>query len=151
MANIKNNEIIIDDGVREYQVMNQRREPLGVFYFNPTDFDMLRRFEESESRINALTEELDRAESGDQQIKAMSVFSEKIKTELDYVINGNSAECFFTKCSPVSLVGGKLYFEHVLDAISQVIKMENGNAVRRQNERRKRYTQKYNGHKNGHR
>lgn len=143
MALIQNNEIIIDDGAREYKVLNKKREELGIFSFNPTDMDIITRFQEAEGRIDRIADELDAAVTEDEKVNAALAVSRKIKDELSYIINGNSSECFFAKCNPLSMVGGRFYFEAVLDAVASVIKAEYGKEIRAQKNNHQKYTNKY--------
>ena len=52
------NVIQIDDGSKVYDITNMRGELLGQFKFIPSDFDLIRRYDETVSAFEQMSEEI---------------------------------------------------------------------------------------------
>lgn len=97
-------------------VKNHLGEQIGVLCFDPTDVNMVRRYNEVAGKFeNALqnitvggVEALD--EAGDIIIKF-----------LDYVLDSDSRAAFFAKTHPLSPQNGKFYCEQVFEVIGAFI------------------------------
>lgn len=120
--------IVIDDGCIDIPIQNQFGERLGVFRFNPTDVNIINRYNEVVDRIPEILRPLAGAEidpngeGGDENsIELLNTAGAEIEDLLDYVLNGNSREAFFTRTHVFSPVGGKFYCEKVLEAIGAFI------------------------------
>lgn len=138
------NVIKINDGFKTYDIVNQDDKLLGQFSFNPSDTNIIHRhaevveaLEKLELDISAKAEE----KSLDEAFKAIeSVVYEKI----NYLLNADVAEKFFTIMGPFTpLASGQYFIESVIDAIGQAIQVETGARVKKINSKIQKHTSKY--------
>ena len=114
--------ITLDSGKSDVPIMNERGEQTGVFRFNPTDLDMVSRYNRVAEEFNKVLEPL--ANGGDDDTDPLALMNEagnRIIELMDYVLGGNSKEAFFAECSPLSLRNGRFYCEDVFDAVGAFI------------------------------
>lgn len=132
-------ELTVDTGVRTYIIKNTQGRQIGELVFNPTDTDIISRYETVIGRIGEI-ETLIRDNPGAQGVMLVS---DKIKQEIDYIINGDSTAAFFNEQSPLTTINGKFYFENVLETIAKVITREFNIEVNKTKKRMQRYTGSY--------
>lgn len=130
--------IKINDGSKSYEIVNQEDKVLGVFTFNPTDTNIVERY-------NAVAEELKEAvknvEGGGEQ--TLVAASNKIKEKFGELIGGNT-ETFFTITGPLTpLSNGQLFVENILEAIAQIIEKEMNVRVKKVRAHMDKYTDRY--------
>lgn len=130
--------IKINDGSKSYEIVNQEDKVLGVFTFNPTDTNIVERY-------NAVAEELKEAvknvEGGGEQTLVEA--SNKIKEKFGELIGGNT-ETFFTITGPLTpLSNGQLFVENILEAIAQIIEKEMNVRVKKVRAHMDKYTGRY--------
>lgn len=96
--------------------VDDKGEIIGQFRFNPSDMDIVRRYETVVDALNAITIAEDAG--ADELLK----ISDEIKKQFDYLLNYNVSDGIFAKCNPFSMTaGGDFYFENVLDGIAGLI------------------------------
>lgn len=132
-------ELTVDTGLKTYVIKNTQGKQIGELTFNPTDTDIIARYDAVMERIDE-TETLVQQNSGE---KGVLLVADKIKQEIDFIINGNSTEAFFKEQSPLAMVNGKFYFENVLETISKVISREFNVEVNKTKQRMQKYTGNY--------
>ena len=132
-------ELTVDTSVRTYIIKNTQGRQIGELVFNPTDTDIISRYETVIDRIGEI-ETLIRDNPGAQGVMLVS---DKIKQEIDYIINGDSTAAFFKEQSPLTTINGKFYFENVLETIAKVITREFNLEVNKTKKRMQRYTGSY--------
>lgn len=140
------NTIVIDDGLKTYDIANTKGEILGQFVFNPADVNILDRYNEVIKNLEGMDMKLpqDTAEEdvAEEKRKIDSVICENI----DYLLGAEASKNFFAIMGPLSLLAnGQLFVENVLDAIGLVIQKETGERVKKLNTKIKKYTSKYHG------
>lgn len=96
--------------------VDDKGEIIGQFRFNPSDMDILRRYETVIDSLNAIT--ISEDAGADELLR----ISDEIKKQFDYLLNYNVSEGIFAKCNPFSMTAsGVFYFENVLDGIAGLI------------------------------
>lgn len=137
------NIISVDDGLKTYTIQNKEGKELGTFSFNPSDTNIIKRYEEVISDLGKLEmmESKNTEESDAECLKRMeSIVSEKI----DYLLNADAAKDFFQIMGPFSpLASGQFFVESVLDAIGKAIQAETGQRVEKMNVKIQKHTAKY--------
>lgn len=129
------NDIIIDDGIKVYNIKNKQGKFLGKFEFRPADTNIVNRYEEVVNFFNTFS--IDEGENP-------SVVEDKIIEEFDYLIGTSSKEAFFSIMGPFSvLASGELFFENVLTAVSKVIERELAVRTKKLQRRMNKYVAKY--------
>lgn len=140
------NKVIIDDGLKTYDIENKEGKLLGQFSFNPSDVKILERYSEVEEAIGKfhlnITEEMNEKLLEKAYKEAEDFLSEKI----NYLLGAEVAQNFFSIMGAFSpLASGQFFFESVLDAIAYAIQEETGERVKKINSKIKKHTAKYNG------
>lgn len=133
----QNNEIIIDDGSKVYNIKNKNGKLLGKFEFRPSDTNIVKRYEEVVDFFNnfSLPEDSD---------KAMQAAEDQMVEKMSYLIGGDAGEAFFSIMGPFSaLASGELFIENVLGAIAKVIEKELSVRTKRVQRRMNKYVAKY--------
>ena len=133
----QNNEIIIDDGSKVYNIKNKQGKMLGRFEFRPSDTNIVNRYDEVVDYFNNFTI----PEKTDQALRAAE---KEITEKMSYLIGGNAEDAFFSIMGPFSaLASGELFVENVLGAISKVIEKEMDVRTKRVQRRINKYVAKY--------
>lgn len=133
----QNNDIIIDDGSKVYNIKNKQGKMLGRFEFRPSDTNIVNRYDEVVDYFNNFTV----PEKTDQALKAAE---KEITEKMSYLIGGNAEDAFFSIMGPFSaLASGELFVENVLGAISKVIEKEMDVRTKRVQRRMNKYVAKY--------
>lgn len=140
------NRIVIDDGRKEYVIENKLGEELGRFSLNPSDTNIVKRYDEVAEDFARLDNILD----GEDVAKAIKEGEAFIAEKVNYILGYDVAENFFKIMGGLTpLASGKFYVEEVLEAIGSVISSETGARVKKLNARLSKYTSKYTGKRNG--
>ena len=135
------NRIVIDDGLKTYDIVNKQGEVLGQFSFNPSDTNIVHRYEKIYTELSAL----EPSESGD-SLEALKELERVAQEKIDYLLGAKVSENFFAIAGAFSpLESGKYYIESVLDAIAQAIMAETGERVKKINKKVQKHTGKYHG------
>jgi len=110
--------LVVDDRKISVPVVNRSGEQIGVFYFDPLDIGMVKRYNEVIDKFNSALSNLDT----DGGMDALNKAGDKIIEFLDYVTGGNSREAFFSKIHPLSPQNGRFYCEQVFEVIGAFIR-----------------------------
>ncbi len=144
------NLIVIDDGCIDVPIQNQFGEQTGVFRFNPSDINIVNRYNETAEKFESVISPLVDANidpngegADDESIRILNEAGEKMADLMDYVLNGNSREAFFSKTHIFTPVNGKFYCELVYGAIGAFISKKFDAEIRRLNARIDKHTHGY--------
>lgn len=131
------NDIVIDDGVKIYNIKNKQGKFLGKFEFRPADTNIVKRYEEVVDFFNNFTIPND---SDD----AMKNAEKQIIDKISYLIGSDSEKAFFSILGPFSpLASGELFMENVVSAIANVIEKELSVRAPKVKRRMNKYVEKY--------
>lgn len=133
------NDIIIDDGVKVYNIKNLRGKMLGTFEFRPADTNIVNRYEEVVDFFNNLS--IPESENAEETVKEVE---KQVVEKMDYLIGGDSKAAFFSIMGAFSvLASGELFFENVLGAVAKVIEREFSVRTKKLQRRMNKYVAKY--------
>lgn len=136
------NKIVINDGYKTYDIENQDGKLLGQFSFNPSDTNIVKRHLEVVEHL----EKLEIPDNGTDLSDALQSIEKVIYEEINYLLDSDIAEKFFSIMGPLSpLASGQFFIETVMDAIGQIIQMETGERVKKIDGKIKKHTSKYHG------
>ncbi len=142
--------IVVDDGTIEVPITNTLGEEVGVFHFRPTDFNIVKRFNEISEKFGEIVKPLVDANisnTGDgedeESIRILNEVEIKLFELVDYLFDGNAAEAFFGKMHAFSPVDGKFYCENVLNAVGEFISRQFDKEIKSINSRVDKYTHGY--------
>jgi len=142
--------ITIDDGSIDIPIMNQHGEQIGMFRFNPADINIVNRYNEVADQFGEVVKPLidanispDGEGEDDESVQLLNEAGNKMADLMDYVLNGNSREAFFSKTHIFTPVGGMFYCEKVYEAIGAFISQKFASEVKRVNVRMNQHMHGY--------
>jgi len=143
------NLIVIDDGRIDVPILNQFKETLGVFRFNPTDINIVNRYNESVDKFGEILKPLENydisadGEGEGDGVAALNYAEEKIIEVMDYVFDCDSKSSFFQKTHAFAVNGGRFYCETIFEAVGNFIGKKFETETKKMNARIKKYTHGY--------
>ena len=118
--------------------VDDKGEVIGQFRFNPSDLDILRRYEEVVDAMNAIV--IPEDAGADDMLRV----SDEIKKQFDFLLNYNVSDGIFAKCNPFSMTAdGDFYFESVLDGIAGLIEKVTNQRIEKKRKKIEKATAKY--------
>lgn len=136
------NRIEIDDGSKVYDIYNKRGTLLGQFTFIPSDFDLVKRYEDTVKVFEEMQKEIQGKDDAD--VDYINDLDRRMEQQIDQLFHAPVSEAFFSITSPfTSTDDGKFFVENVIDAIRNVIELERGKKLKAIENRVKQYTDKY--------
>ena len=121
--------ISFDEGYKEFAINNDENR---VIRFNPKDFGILTRMEDTLSDFEALEKKL---KDGNEE-----EFTNNLR-EADKVVHVH--DIIFNHQSPISLVGGEFLFMSVIEALVPIVEKEVKYEMQKSEKRMSKYTEKY--------
>lgn len=138
------NKIIIDDGLKTYDIENKDGKLLGQFSFNPSDTNIIHRHAEVVEALEKLETEISAKVDKNNLDESFKAFESIVFEKINYLLNADVAENFFSIMGPFTpLASGQYFIETVIDAIGQAISAEIGARVKKINSKIQKHTSKY--------
>lgn len=150
--------IVVDDGSIEVPIKNTLGEMVGSFRFRPTDFNIVKRYNEVADKFGDVIQPLIDADidangegADEESMKLLDEAEAKLFELVDYMFDGNMAEAFFGKMHAFAPVDGKFYCENALTAVGQFISNKFDSEIKKISTRVDKYTHGYRTgkHRNG--
>lgn len=122
--------ITVDDGLQRVPIRNKLGAEIGVFFFRPTDFGMVDRFNYLVGHFNDVTQLLDQIPEDEdgavnmddpRTMEILQAARNRLFELCDYAFGGNMSEAFFGSMDPFSPVGGSLYCENAIMSVGAFI------------------------------
>ena len=142
--------IVVDDGYRLIRVQNSLGEEIGKFRFNPTDINMVNRYNEIADQFEEIVKPLSDANitkdgegADDDSVVLLNEAEDKMIELMDYVLNCDSREAFFAKTHLFTPTDGVFYCEKVLQSIEAFIKAKFEAETKKVNARVTKHTANY--------
>jgi hypothetical protein len=131
--------ISFDEGYKEFAINNDENR---VIRFNPKDFGILTRMEDTLSDFEALEKKL--KDGNEEEFTNNLREAEKVVHEkIDSIFNANVHDIIFNHQSPISLVGGEFLFIRVIEALIPIVEKEVKYEMQKSEKRMSKYTEKY--------
>lgn len=131
--------ISFDEGYKEFAINNDENR---VIRFNPKDFGILTRMEDTLSDFEALEKKL--KDGNEEEFTNNLREAEKVVHEkIDSIFNANVHDVIFNHQSPISLVGGEFLFMRVIEALVPIVEKEVKYEMQKSEKRMSKYTEKY--------
>ena len=152
MKDIEKNEIniVVDDGSITVPVKNTEGEQIGMFRFRPTDFNIVKRYNEVAEKFADALKPLAEANiesngegSDEESIEILNGVEKTLFEMVDYLFDGNAAEAFFGKMHAFSVIDGNFYCENVLNAVGAFISSRFDAEIKKMSARVEKYTHGY--------
>lgn len=139
------NQIIIDDGLKTYELVNKDKKVLGEISFNPTDVNIAKRYEEVVEQFEKIDININ-TENQEEIAKELKKVDEIIYEKVNYLVDADIADTLFTIMGPYSLMpSGQFYIEYIMEVIGRIISQETGVRVKKMTKRIQKHTKKYHG------
>ena len=120
--------IIIDDGYKRIPIRNELGEQIGEFRFNPTDINIVNRYNEIAGKFEEVVKPLANAGidgngegTDDESIMLLNEAEDRMIELMDYLLGSDSKDAFFKKVHAFSPSGGQFYCEKVFEAVGAYI------------------------------
>lgn len=118
--------------------VDDKGEIIGQFRFNPTDMDIVRRYDKVAEKLNSIVIE------DDADADKLLEVADEVKSQFDYLLNYSVSDGIFAKCYPFSMTAdGDFYFEKVLDGIVGLIEKTTNQRVEKKLKKIQKATAKY--------
>ena len=131
--------VSFDEGYKEFAINNDENR---VIRFNPKDFGILTRMEDTLSDFEALEKKL--KDGNEEEFTNNLREAEKVVHEkIDSIFNANVHDIIFNHQSPISLVGGEFLFMRVIEALIPIVEKEVKYEMQMSEKRMSKYTEKY--------
>lgn len=146
------NTIQINDGSEVFDIVNTRGELLGQFTFIPSDFDIVRRYEETVQKFEEMQRAIEeRTGQDDTGLEYLKELDAEMGKQVDYLFNAPVSEKFFCITSPFTMLNsGEFFIENVINAIRAVVEQKRDVKLKAVENHVKKYTDKYKSGPGGH-
>lgn len=121
--------IKIDDGSKTYEIVNQDDVVLGTFTFNPSDANLVKRYEALVKDVEGFAEQY--KDEVFTKEKFAQLQDELVK-KMDDFVGADTSSTFFSICGALSpMANGKVFILTVLEAIGAVIEKETKKRIKK--------------------
>ena len=131
--------INFDEGYKEFSINGDEKR---VIRFNPKDFGILTRMEDTLSDFGEIEKKL-KESTEDNLTEVLKEAEKSIHKKIDEIFNADVHEIIFNHQSPISLVGGEFLFMRVIKAIIPIVEKEVKKEMQSSEKRMSKYTEKY--------
>lgn len=144
------NQIIIDDGLKTYELVNKDKKVLGEISFNPSDVNIVHRYKKVVVELEEMDFKTVPKNSGEdateEMIEVIETTDKIVYEKIDYLMNTSVSETLFSIMGPFTLMSSGQYFvEYIMEAIANIITQETGARVKKMKKRIQKHTKKYHG------
>lgn len=142
--------IVVNDGRVNVRIQNTLGEQIGVFRFNPSDVNIVNRYNEIIEKFNDVVKGLNEADidaegngTDDDSITLLNRAEEEMANLLDYMLDGDSKAAFFSKTHMFAPSNGVFFVENVVEGIGAYISRKMDAEVKKINRRVSTHTHGY--------
>ena len=131
---------------KQYLVVDQYDNELGVIEIDPTDSNIAKRGEFAKQNILAYIDEATKiagTEDKDSAIDKISEIDEKIKQEINVLFNYDVSSVVFGATHCLSTSNGVTFVENFLEAVTPIIEKEFEKEAQASSSRVSKYTERY--------
>lgn len=127
-------KLVVDTGAVRINVEDTDGNQLGMFQFNPSDSNIMDRYEAVVDFFNSVAFQEDA--NREQELAHVRKLCQEIREQFDYLLGYNVSEGLFNHCGPLTIVSnGDFYFEHVMDGIAGLIEQISSQRVQKKLDR----------------
>ena len=120
--------IAIDDGTQEYEIKNLYGKRICLIHIRPSDFSLFDRYNATMRGLDKLLEPLKDVSltalgtaEFDAGWKVVKTCENALRGKLKELMDSDDVDEMFSRRNPFSLVGGKFFVVHVLNALGELI------------------------------
>ena len=139
-------QIIIDDGLKTYELVNKDKKVLGEISFNPSDMNITQRYKKVVEELENMDVHTKNGDETKDTIEAIELTDQIVYEQIDYLVNAPVAETLFSVMGPFSpMPSGQYFVEYIMEVIGNIITQETGARVKKMRKRIQKHTKKYHG------
>ena len=134
--------IVIDDGRKTYEIVNLDGDKIGEIHFNPSDANMVSKYNEIVDALDAYFEKYRGAAAVEQDdfVEAQK----EIVDKFDAFLGGDASKMLFSICGPFTpMEDGELYLQKVIEVIGAVIEKETKKRMKKVDAKMDKYLKDY--------
>lgn len=133
--------IIIDDGLKDFQFSNNKGEVFAEFSFNPADTSIIERYDKVVDVFNGISFKGE----NDKDIEDYLVeVSNTFKEQFNFLLNREVSDTLFKVYSPITIfANGNFFAETLLEQLGKIIESELNVRLAKKAKKIEKYTQKY--------
>ena len=149
--------IEVDDGRIAIPIFNKLDQQIGTFMFNPTDFNIVTRYNEFVDKFDNVVAPLaevdtteiaegeseENTDSRDKTLEALQEATNRLYEACDILFDGNYSAAFFGSVNPFSPIDGRFYCQNALESVGDFIAKQFDKETKKMNTRIDRYTHGY--------
>lgn len=128
MAQEHKSVVVVDDGTREYPIVNKYGKEICRIHFRPADFSIIDRYNALMVSFDQLVEPLkglslnsDGTAAFDQDWQVLKQVEGRLKDKFNELFDMDEADEIFATRNPFSSVGGRFFCLNVLNALQTVV------------------------------
>lgn len=146
ITTINNAVVVVDDGTREYPVVNKFGKVICTIHFRPADFSIIDRYNAMMLDFDRLVEPLknlslnnDGTATFEQDWQVLKQVEDNLKDKINELFDMDEADKIFATRNPFSTVGGRFFCLNVLNALQSVVTAAVEEETKLSNQRMEKY------------
>ena len=140
-------KIKVSGKVKEYMIVNEKDEELGVIRINVTDFDFFNRTKEAEKQIMSIMNRFKGLHGKNLETEeifaSISELDKEIKEQLNYMFDYDVSSVVFGNTNCLSIGDGQPFVTRFLQSIIPAIKRDIEKENRQSKQKMSKYTKRY--------
>lgn len=133
--------IKIDDGSKSYEIVNQDDKVIGTFTFNPSDANVVKRYDAVVDSLEQYFEQVkDNTLTKELFVEAQDIITDKFSE----LVGEDASKTFFSICGPFTpMQNGNLYLQNVIEAVAGIIEKETQKRMKKVQTKMDKYLEGY--------
>lgn len=133
--------IKIDDGSKSYEIVNQDDKVIGTFTFNPSDTNIVQKYD---AVVDSLDKYFDEIKGANFTKESFIAAQDAIIDKFSKLVGEDASKTFFSICGPFTpMQNGNLYLQNVIEAVAGIIEKETQKRMKRVQSKMDKYLEGY--------
>lgn len=140
-------KIKVNSNVKQYLVVNEHDEEMGVIKVDMTDFEFFNRSKEAEKNITEIVKRMEQLQkqnlSMEETFEQLSVLDKEVKEQLDMLFDCEVSKVVFGNKNCLSVGNGEIFIVRFMKAVLPVIKRDIEKEQKKSVQKIAKYTKGY--------
>lgn len=133
--------IKIDDGSKSYEIVNQDDKVIGTFTFNPSDTNIVQKYD---AVVDSLDKYFDEIKGANFTKESFIAAQDAIIDKFSELVGEDASKTFFSICGPFTpMQNGNLYLQNVIEAVAGIIEKETQKRMKKVQSKMDKYLEGY--------
>lgn len=133
--------IKIDDGSKSYEIVNQDDKVIGTFTFNPSDTNIVQKYD---AVVDSLDKYFDEIKDANFTKEYFIAAQDAIIDKFSELVGEDASKTFFSICGPFTpMANGNLYLQNVIEAVAGIIEKETQKRMKKVQTKMDKYLEGY--------